>query len=52
MPAAAATMSQYGVGGINRPVYKPQNRYHHSYTPLHLAVEKEHIVSNDIDALY
>jgi len=39
----SASLSQYGVGGINRPVYKPQNRYHHSYTPLHIAVEKGHI---------
>ena len=40
----AANLSMYGVGGINRPVYKPQNRYHHSYTPLHIAVEKGHLV--------
>ena len=45
----SAALARYGVGGINRPVYKPQNFDHHGYTPLHIAVSKEQIVSMDIN---
>lgn len=43
--AAVVTHDRYGLGGINRPVSKPQNRAHYSYMPLHLAVENGHRVS-------
>jgi hypothetical protein len=35
---------KFGVGGVNRPVLKPQNRDWFSYCPLHLAVNRNHIV--------
>ena len=37
-------VNRYGVGNINQPVSKPQNRSHYSYTPLHIAVENNHKV--------
>ena len=38
--------NRYGVGGIDRLVAKPQNRYHYSYCPIHIAVENDHRVSS------
>lgn len=35
---------KFGPGGINRPVLKPQNRWWYSFCPLHIAVDKNHIV--------
>ena len=36
-------MDRYGVGGVNRPVSKPQNRSHYSYMPIHIAIENGHV---------
>ena len=37
-------VDRYGVGGINRPVAKPQNRSHYSYAPIHIAIQHGHKV--------
>ncbi len=41
--AATAIIDKYGVGGIDRPVQRP-NRFY-GLCPLHIAIEAGHIVS-------
>lgn len=38
--------NRWGMGGINRPLMRVQNRYY-SYCPIHIACEKGHLVSTD-----
>ena len=34
----------YGVGGVNRPVTKPQNRKYYTHCPIHIAIQYGHKV--------
>ena len=40
----APLVNKYGVGGINRPIAKPQNKLC-SYCPIHIAAHYGHTVS-------